>query len=387
MTMVLLLAALLLVPGPGHAATIGSGSCTVAAVQQAVDQAQPGDTVQLPACRAQWDGTLRIRTPVTLAGQGMHATMVQRAATPATWPAPAMHGGNPMIWVDHVTGFTLRDLTLNGTQDTHPNTYRDRGLWLEQAVDFRVHQVAFEALAIGVHVGGNPLTQRGVLDHNTFTDMFWCTPTRASCLGYGVMVFGEGAWPPLALGTAANVFVEDNTFTRTRHAIASNNGARYVFRHNRVQAPTAIASAIDAHGWTPGWPRGTRQVEIYHNTITLAGPGLAGIGLRGGDGVVFGNRIAAMPDNREIWLLNESGCGSARDAIRDLFVWENTQADGTPAGIVSTCPQAGRDYHLRPRPDYTPYRYPHPLATGEPPRDGEGPRPAAAPRNLRVLSQ
>jgi hypothetical protein len=46
-----------------------------------------------------------------------------------------------------------------------------------------------------------------------------------------------------------------------------------------------------------------------------------------------------------------------------LYIWGNTRHDGSPANVVSKCPdykQLNRDYFLAARPGYTPYTYPHP---------------------------
>src|SRR5437899_5773423 len=126
-----------------------------------------------------------------------------------------------MFQVTGVTGFEMRNLTLDGTFDTDPNVYQDMGLGLTDAVDFRIHNVAFQNLSRGIEIHGDPIVTRGVIYLNTFTDMYYLDPVRGA-LGYGVVVYGSGTWPPLRLGTAQSVFIEDNTFTRNRHGVASN---------------------------------------------------------------------------------------------------------------------------------------------------------------------
>lgn len=56
-------------------------------------------------------------------------------------------------------------------------------------------------------------------------------------------------------------FIEDGCFEGCRHAVASNGGGRYVFRHNYVTG-TVVSHAIDAHGaefpstpWTRSEPK------------------------------------------------------------------------------------------------------------------------------------
>ena len=339
-----------------EAARRHAASCAPADVQAAVDAAVAGDTVILPACREAWYTTLAIFKPVTLRGQGVNETILER-----TTDAPLV-----MIKAVNVTGFKLRDLTLIGTHDIAPNVHQDYGLMLINAVDFRIYDAAFEHLAVGIQAHGDPLKIRGVIYDNEFTDIYYREPTGGA-LGYGVWVQGNGTWPTLELGTAQNVFIEDNIFTRNRHTIASNNGSRYVFRYNRIVDNREDAAAIDAHGRGPWWPRGSRQWEVYRNTITNAVPRYAGLGMRGGDGVAFSNRFSSNV-TFEILLTNEGGCAGVyplSDQIRDVSIWSNTLTNGSPAPIFiqAGCQdhiKLGRDYFTTKRPGYMPYPYPHP---------------------------
>ncbi|OLD97566.1 MAG: hypothetical protein AUG80_11095 [Candidatus Rokubacteria bacterium 13_1_20CM_4_68_9] len=271
-----------------------------------------------------------------------------------------------MFQVTGVTGFEMRNLTLDGTFDTDPNVYQDMGLGLTDAVDFRIHNVAFQNLSRGIEIHGDPIVTRGVIYLNTFTDMYYLDPVRGA-LGYGVVVYGSGTWPPLRLGTAQSVFIEDNTFTRNRHAVASNNGSRYVFRFNTIIDNRENAAAIDAHG-RGVWPRGSRQYEIYGNTVDNAVPRYAGVAPRGGDGVIFSNRFSFNVTN-DLLLTNEGGCVGLYplpDQIRSLYIWNNTVPNGASARIVlqagcETFIQVNRDFFLTPPPAYTPFIHPHPL--------------------------
>jgi hypothetical protein len=200
------------------------------------------------------------------------------------------------------------------------------------------------------------------------------------------------------LGTAQNVFIEDNTFTRNRHAIAANNGARYVFRHNTIVDNREDAQAIDAHGKVRAWPVGTRQYEIYANTVTNTVARFAGVYVGGGAGVIFGNRFTETLA-RPILVDDASGCPGGRIAapqyrVQGVAIWDNRMASGARAvvqvdqgceGVV----REGDAFVLTPPPDYTPFPYPHPRVSGtgaaRPPT--EIPTVALpAPRNLRLLT-
>ncbi len=220
-----------------------------------------------------------------------------------------------------------------------------------------------------IYVGDSP-GQRGVIYRNNFIDNY--APALAN-LGYGVVVYGGGAWPALDLGSQNAVFVEDNYFSGNRHNIASNNGSVYVFRYNTVVGTDAAKdyAMTDAHGVSSS-PRGSRSYEIYNNSYSTnisGGLQRSAIGIRGGDGVIF-NNTAPASISRTIELMTEGfSCGSypGPDQIRSLYIWNNSanpQNGYTSNGIDNTCPSSiglNRDYFLSPRPGYTPYTYPHPL--------------------------
>src|SRR5262245_41782434 len=337
----------------GRARARNAASCSPFDVQTAVDASDIGGTVTLPACAyPAWNTTVVITKPIILEGRGAQLTTLHRQAG----------GALAMFWVTGVTGFEMRNLTLDGTYNTHPSVYQDMGLGLINAVDFRIHNVAFQNLARGIEIRGDPTVTRGVIYQNTFTDMYYRDPILGA-LGYGVVVMGNGTWPPLRLGTLQNVFIEDNTFTRNRHAVASNNGSRYVFRHNAIVDNREDAAAIDAHG-RGYWPRGSRQYEIYGNTVDNAVPPYAGVGPRGGDGVIFSNRFSFNVTN-DILLTNEGGCVGTYplpDQILKLNIWNNTLPDATGARIIvqAGCEgflQLNRNYVTTPLIGYLPFTY------------------------------
>jgi hypothetical protein len=253
----------------------------------------------------------------------------------------------------------------------------DNGLQLRNnCKDFRISHSTFTLFGgTGLEIRGNA---RGVVDHCKFIRNYRNVP------GYGVSIIGDGTWPALDLGTEHAVFVEDSYFAGNRHAVTSNNGSRYVFRYNTILDNRQGAAAIDAHGKTV-WPRGSRSYEIYHNTVTNTIKRWAGIGIRGGDGVIFDNTINGT--SHPILLWNDSskpshgGCMThpCPDQTRELYIWNNTAEDApvgatnrnnkTPPGIL----QEGREYFHFARPGYTPFPYPHPLTF--PSKDPQQPGP------------
>jgi hypothetical protein len=216
-------------------------------------------------------------------------------------------------------------------------------------------------------------TQRGVVYASTFTSNFKCQPTPVDCLGYGIVVYGDGTQPLFNPGSAEAVFIEDNVFYDNRHGVASNYGSRYVTRHNEFTATQRSRNfaMIDAHGRQTGTTAGSRGWEIYDNILNTDPVTMiaTGIGLRGGDGVIFGNDFGAIP--HVAWLSNETCTGSypLADQIRAAYVWTNSWQSiagyGTNAiEIDSGCEPylvEGRDWFQVPLSGYQPYSYPHPL--------------------------
>lgn len=348
-----------------YAKVIESASGSRDHLQAAVNTASIGDTVQIPAGNFSFKGSVVIPAGITIVGAGENETILTKLGS----------FEQPMITIDCSNGEKafVSDMTLVGLGD---ESTKDKGIELiDNCKDFRIFNASFKKFGhAGVRIRGNT---RGLVDHCTFIDNY-----RPS-LGYGVTVIGDGTWPELELGTENAVFMEDNYFEGSRHAIASNNGSRYVFRHNVIVNNRENAAAIDAHGLS-SWPRGSRSFEIYGNSIDNAIRRFAGVGIRGGDGVIFNNTITAGSTTNPILLHNDGGNGCAypcKDQIRELYIWDNAYGD-QPAKVVlyydsySNIIKRDRDYFLFKRPGYTPYVYPHPLV-GNAPKIG-------APKNLRI---
>jgi hypothetical protein len=344
------------------ATTVTAASCAYPVVQAAVTAAKVGQTVVIPAGDCDWGAKqLTVTAGITLKGSGRNATILRRTA--------AVPVNTYLIRVDcgNVKQIKVSDMTLVGAN--LPKS-EDRGLGLLYGcVDFVVSNMKFTKFVFaGIEVRGSS-RQRGVIHDSEFIDNY--NVTNGS-LGYGVVVFGDGTWPALELGSQNAVFVEDNYMSGNRHHIASNNGSRYVFRYNYAQATDATKdfSQVDAHG-LGGAARGSRSYEVYYNkfyAIVSTGRNLAGVGIRGGDGVVYNNTYGpgiAYP----VLLLVEAAmsdpavCGTypVQDQIRKLVV-----AESVPNAVFNKCEKSvalNRDYFVQTKAGYKPYFYPHPLRT------------------------
>lgn len=333
-------------------------------VQSWIQEADANDEVHIPAGCYEIDDTLGVPAGSHLIGAGMDKTIFYRN------PEIFRSQDEAMIWVfgrgENLT--RISGIAFVGVRDPDDEG-EDTGITLSNVRDLRVDNCYFEGFgAAAVHIEGK---SRGVVDHSVFVENY---KRGIGNLGYGVVVYGANEWAEdPGAGTADAVFVEDNVFVGSRHAIASSAGAHYVFRHNLVQE-NVEACAVDAHGLGFGSAHGTRYVEIYDNVIEEPEDAWCGIGIRGGDGVIFDNTINGY--RNPILLILEWGTPEylksnypAKDQIREMWIWSNESAgrrvqprvDGEATGFL----EKGRDFWTAPKPEYIPYDYPHPLIGGE----------------------
>jgi hypothetical protein len=337
------------------ATDIKASSCAFTAVQNAVTTALSGQTVNIPAGDCDWGASqLDVPAGIAVKGAGRDATILRRTAAVAT--------NTYMVRFDCGNGRQARfsGMTLVGA---NLSASEDRGLGLiNTCVDFVVTDAKFTRFVFaGVEVRGGA-QQRGVIANSQFIDNYNSTVHN---LGYGVVVLGDGSWPALELGSANAVYVEDNYMYGNRHHIAANNGARYVFRHN-VGVATDLTKdfpQVDAHGLSSS-PRGTRSWEVYDNQLSAqlsSGRNFAGVGIRGGDGVIFHNTYSSNIAYPVALILEGASCGTypVQDQVRQAFISETA-----PNPVSSQCEASialNREYFLKSMPGYTPYTYPHPL--------------------------
>ena len=348
-------------------AVINSVSGTPTDIILAIESANPGDNVMIPAGTFEYDEQISLEAGINIVGAGRGETILQKTGDWGPW-------GQPFFRVDGSNGLPVAFSGMTMIGDQQENSDRmDMGIRLDNGCqDFRISQIEFESFGqAAISVNGN---SRGVVDNCRFINIYRSTIGN---FGYGVSVMGDGeeGWNrPLALGNQNAVFVEDCYFIGNRHAIASNFGSRYVFRHNLVEdngGEGAWVQAVDSHGPGYGSSRGSRSYEVYENTINNENTTCwVAMYIRGGDGVIFNNNIYGGISTAPIMLVNDSGGlpYPALDQIRELYLWNNKYEDNPtiPTNWSSDrVVQENRDYFNYEHPDYTPYTYPHPLRNEE----------------------
>lgn len=354
--------------------TINATSALRDSVLAAIQAAGSGDIILIPEGVASWSVGIEITKGLTILGAGAGKTVIRKSTSGYTLILDASHGDSMRL-----SGITLDGMNVS------------RGISLEgNPKNFRLDNCIIKNTASpAVQVFGYAY---GVIDHNEFRENST----------YDIVVYGdndEGWNRPIIIGTNEAVYIEDNLFfhdqvSDPRHSIASNHGSRYVFRHNTITDvnPSNNTVPIDAHG-NFYFGRGSVLVEIYENDIQST-HSYNGIGIRGGTGVIFNNRLLGdftVPitlEEDQSFHVGETECGyvccdyPCIDQVNNFYIWNNTVNNTTiqpvvlDIGLQREHILKDRDFFLVPKPGYVPYTYPHPLTQHQ-----ERPTP---PHNLRI---
>ncbi|GBE19289.1 protein metal binding site [archaeon BMS3Abin17] len=364
---------------------INAASCSQQNVQAAIDSANDGDTVLVPAGNCTWTNAVTISNKgITVQGAGIDKTTITDNTSSDWLKTPfwiTSAEGKPF----RITGFTFTDtgsiIDYNGVIYVGGN-----------CKDFRIDNnnkfinLNYHAIVINGYI-------YGLIDNNIFTNLD----------NQPIRVDGDNndAWDrTLSLGTANAVYVEDNTFNSNvaKATIDMYKGARVVFRYNSI-----TGSYIMTHGRDTNNQRSVFSYEIYENSITTSNSRYRGMFLRGGTGVVYNNTFTGAY-TRVMDMTNYCTCKddgttvctwsmrctsypctdqlgrSTSQALEPVYEWGNTfegtdvdfsvyDFPGCSSPAVSDHIQENRDYYNDiQRPGYTPYTYPHPLTLSNTPQ-------------------
>ena len=386
-----------------HGETITANSVSQTDVQAAINAAQDGDTVMVPAGTATWTSNVAIPADrnITVRGAGMDSTVISGTGA-FNISGPCRVSAFGFVHDTDFISASGRGWRIDHCRFTNTGSHCERGVG-----------------CFGQYGENYP---RGVIDHCEFIN------SRVLVIGAQDLV-GAPIWAePLGLGTDNAVFVEDCIFVSTDvfcNAVDANYGGRYVFRYN-----TVTDTYIEAHSCnSDGNNRATRSWEIYENIIQAMNRNVwTPFLMRGGTGVIFNNTVTGSRwSNQTIAMDNDRSCfdsggcngshpkdgneepngypcrdqiGRSTDAFEyqkdgnwpsqaldPAYIWNNVSDSGPLTVTETNCTdsrvhlQEGRDYYVGvERPGYRPFTYPHPLVSGSAGEDDE----ISPPSRLRL---
>jgi hypothetical protein len=389
----------------GWGATRQAASCSVSAVQTAINAASHGDTVTVPAGSCAWTG-LVVDKAIRLEGAGIGQTLI------------ALTGNNTITkqaaGMIRVSGFSFSK-TGGGNESkgiTVTGSWKNAEPVIIEKNDFTISSSGLFRLAVAGGV---------IIANNSFTGGWDDSFIQPKDPGDS-----ENSWGTAdTLGARdttgkLNHYVEDNTFYGgTNQGIDADDSTRVVYRYNNL-----TYSSFNTHGWDTS-PVGVRHFEVYNNAFRHLGgtDQMANqnwtVWIRGGSGVIYNNRIDDIAGSNwgnkpEIKLSirgaedvrPQGACsatqypvprqiGQSHDGTRyitdPLYIWGNTGASVVSAGWTWGNPcgfdfnnffQWGRDAvnNGTAKPGYSAYRYPHPLRS-----ETTQPSSPAAPANLTAI--
>jgi hypothetical protein len=419
--------------GGVNGATIVASGCSAAQVQSAINSAQNGDIVQVPAGSASWSSMVTTGKSIRLQGAGIGLTNITNNLDVATSCITISPPAGGLIVVSGFTFSTTPSAQHGIISISSPGSGQFRLTNCRINIAPSSPTVSYR----GIVIWG---AAYGVIDH--------CYFYNSSSAGQGVSFARDGSYtltycPPWftrqVYGGINVACVEDCTFDFPGGpgdgAFDAYDGSIFVFRHNTVKNTN-----IGWHGADSGL-HAPRLWEIYDNTITNTQAHIyTAIRARGGTGVVWNNTVTGLYDSFFILseyradptyssavgalgsavdgnlgqsgypssypLLDQLGRGSfpqgtpwpnqgsytaaQYEALEPIYQWGNnvngntapTASPGLPDQSSNYIRQGYDYFDNSPKPGYVPLVYPHPLVASGVTTGTQAP---AAPQSLRVV--
>ena len=273
-------------------------SCSLADVQAAIAQANPGDTVVVPNGSTTWNQQLVINKGIILKAATKGGVTITMG-----FEGQNFKDSNYLIKYEPSNPSANEPFRISGFK--FDGNHKGEGITLKNTTTTAINRIRIDnnefsnwqtdVAARVINIEG---TVYGVADNNIFYNDDSSTYRAFSFYSY---YGGQDAWKYLTYdhGTADNFYFEDNIIY-TKNVIATDGaGGRYAFRHNNIilnQPPgTLMLYLLDAHGnMGEGGNWGQMGVEFYENDIELNSNGIVFIDIRGGKGLIYNNRVTNM---------------------------------------------------------------------------------------------
>lgn len=322
-----------------QAACSGSGttwSCPAGAsasnVQSAVGSASNGATITFATGSYSWSSTILLSNSkgITLICASAGGCTISSSASPvfgmSTYP------GDTNTNLYRISGFVAN--LSGGSFVWFGNACSGcTGTLTQVRIDHNTLNYSSSSTPVGIFFGENSSVTNtyGVVDHNTFN-------SEGSAMLMEMIGATNNSPPSSPLGTANNMFVEDNTvkissITDTGEGCMDSWGSQaIVWRHN-----TSTNCLVTAHGVTHNG--GPSNIEVYNNSIGV-NSGAASSGL--GDGY----RLFHHQGSGEMMIFNNSltsYSGKNSDAIAVLHYRDYAQGPSIDGGIAACDGTQNRD--------------------------------------------
>jgi hypothetical protein len=291
-----LLISLVLATGVSHAATINAASPSSVDVQSALNQAQAGDTVVIPAGQAAWTQGVSWEAPANVTVKGAGSTVIGGGDN--TVIIDNFNSGGKLLEIKanssgllRLTGITVKSGSATSAKDggtisiAGPGKVRIDHCHFVASVTANYKMVIFWAGVFGV-------MDQCVVD---------LTGTNALYFSNGRQ--GPGDWMgnlewtfPTNFGSQDYFYIEDNIIngnvgggaysTRIFDGLTS---AKVVARFNNVSQATLAETHATGHA---GDDRGLRSQEVYGNRVTSSlarDPNFVAVDIANGTTLVWGN--------------------------------------------------------------------------------------------------
>ena len=331
----LLVVFLLTAYATAKAATISATSCKASDVRTALNRAQAGDTVVIPAGTANWTQKVSWNAPanVTLKGAGTSDT----GGGDRTVIIDNSASGQPLLNFDvnstgvfRTTGITVRSGS-GATKDGGTININGPGkVRIDHSHFIASSNANYKMVRFGSGVFG--LMDHCILDFTGTNALYFYNGRQ----GVGDWM-GNLEWSlPTAFGSAAYFFIEDNIINGNVGGGAYSTricdgftGAKVVVRFNTVSQ--AVLGETHATGHAPD-DRGLRSQEVYGNKVTSSlarDPNYCALDIENGTTLVWGNSWSNVYKNIYLFKVTRKDNSTYnQSATPDRWGYAGTQFNG-----------------------------------------------------------
>ncbi|HTV40890.1 MAG TPA: hypothetical protein VMF08_09960 [Candidatus Sulfotelmatobacter sp.] len=313
------------------AAVIDATDVSLSAVQNAVNSAHTGDTVEVPAGSAVWTGSLEINTDIQLIGAGPGQTIITDGGGTALDPIIGWVTSSNNV--DRLSGITFQG---NNNGVAYDGSIQIAG----DSQSFRIDHCQFIQLQnANVRVVGSVA---GCVDHC----YFYLVGQNNGVQYYPGNMFGntdgygDGSWAnPVQYGATNNwLYIESCGFYCPNYpydAVDDNGwGGRIVFRYNMC---TNVF--FQGHGTeTSQRFRGARACEVYENVFldnVETYDAYVAVDMRSGSGVMFSNTITEYGGLVSLNNYRASGNFAPWGASNGQNLWDSNNLTAVASGTFT----------------------------------------------------